>query len=232
MFSSKILKKLETARTLWAGGEYKQLVDRVTNQVMPTGNPVAYWDRFVIVELKDPRPLRRTPQKVPRLATPADIARLCQDWPEYAERFARRIEAGQRCFVIVEDDGRISGRLWMIGDQPFYDTNSGWRFVATSRPSLWCHDIFVDADFRMRGYFVALIQHARRVGTVDGQAPCMYAEIHHLNEQSIRAHRSFGYQIIRRGTVLSLLGLKLYLIDDEAGQRHVDRRYVWRVQHI
>jgi hypothetical protein len=223
--------RIEKARALLQRGRYAQLLDEVTSRVLPAGNPVLYWDRFVIVELADARPPRRRVEQATVLASPADLEALCLQRPDRAELYRRRVREGQRCQVIHDGQGRIAARGWVIGDQPSYFSNSGLAFVPAARPALWCHDIFVEPEARMRGHFVALILNALTLGP-DGQRPRLYGEIHFLNEPSIRAHLNLGYRLIRTVTVLSLLGLKVYRIEDGEGRASVEAHHAWRVRHI
>jgi hypothetical protein len=225
------IARIEKVRALLQRGRYAELLDQVTSRVIPSGNPVLYWDRFVIVELADARPPRRRVEQTPVLATPADVEALCRQRPDRAELYRRRLSEGQRCQVIHDADGNISARGWVIGDQPSYVSNSGFSFVTPARPALWCHDIFVAPEARMRGHFVALILNALTLGP-GGQRPRLYGEIHFLNEPSIRAHLNLGYRIIRTVTVLSLLGLKVYRIQDGDGRVTVDAHHAWRVRHV
>jgi GNAT superfamily N-acetyltransferase len=226
------LERLGKARTLLQRGHYAELLDQISSRFLPAGNPLLYWDRFVIVALADAdaRPPRRRPDRAPVLATPADVEILGRERPDRAALVRRRLREGQRCFVIHED-GKIVARQWVVGDQPAYDTNSGLRFVPPSRPSLWCHDIFVDPAYRMRGYFVALMLNGL-LRTPDQPAPHLYGEIHFLNHGSIRAHLSFGYRVIRTVTVVSVLGWKVYRIERADGPAALETRHAWRVRHI
>jgi GNAT superfamily N-acetyltransferase len=224
---AKVERKVERARTLIAQRQYAELLDVVSYRVMPAGNPVLYWDKFSIFELIEPRPIRRAPAQRPELATAADIDELCARFPDRAELFRRRVQDGQRCLV-VREDGRITGRIWMMVDRPSYPTNAGMIFMPPAQPSVWCHDIFVDPMYRMRGHFVSFMQEALRQTVV---RPRLYGEIHFLNRASIRAHESFGFRAIRDVTVVSALGLKVYHQKDPDGQRSWDYRYALRVPH-
>ena len=59
----------------------------------------------------------------------------------------------------------------MVGDRPVFDTNSGLRFAPPARPALWCHDILVAPAFRMRGYFLSLMQNALALRGAAAGAP-------------------------------------------------------------
>jgi GNAT superfamily N-acetyltransferase len=224
-----LVDRLGKARVLLQRKQYAQLVDQLSSRYLPAGNPVLYWDRCVIVGLAEPRPPgRRLETPVP--ASAADIDALCLQRPDRAALIRHRLREGQRCFVIRDGD-RVVARQWLIGDRERYDTNSGLRFVPPQRPSLWCHDIFVDPAYRMRGYFVALMNNALTLGPA-GERPHLYGEIHFLNEASIRAHLGLGYRIIRTVTIVSLLGWKVYRVEDGEGQVTHEARHAWRVPHI
>lgn len=226
-----IVDRFLKARDLLGRGQYAQLADQITSRYLPAGNPVLYWDRCVIVGLVEPprAPSRRS-ECQPVAATPEDIDQLCGLFPERAALFRRRVAEGQRCYVI-RDGERIVARQWIVDDRPAYDTNSGYCFVPPARPSLWCHDIFVDPACRMRGYFVALMRNALTLGP-QGQRPYLYGEIHFLNEASIRAHLGLGYRVIRTVTVVSVLGGKVYRLEDDEGNARYQARHAWRVRHI
>jgi hypothetical protein len=230
MFPSGTLDRLAKVRALLQRGQHVQLLDQVSSRFLPAGNPALYWDRFVIVELVEAHVPRRRIECTPVLATAEDIEALCRERPDRAFLVRRRVREGQRCFVI-HDGGKIVARQWLVGDRPLYDTNSGLRFVPPSRPGLWCHDIFVDPACRMRGYFVALMLNAAGLEE-GGRKPRLYGEIHFLNEASIRAHLSLGYRVIRTVTLVSVLGLKVYRIEDADGQVTIESRHAWRVRHI
>lgn len=223
----QVLRKVERAKALLASGSYAQLLERLSEQVIPVGNPVFYWDRFVIVELAEPRRIVGGADVFP--ATDQDVQRLCAQHPDEAARFTKRIADGQRCLVIRDGD-MIAARAWVIPQRPCYCSNSAYPFHPPHQPSIWCHDIHVERPYRRRGYFGALMEAARRLETRD-RPPRLYAEIHFLNEASIRAHESFGYEIIRDVVVLSWLGLKTYVVTDERGRRWLDYRYALKVQH-
>ncbi len=231
MMMSQVLHKVDRARTLFAAKEYAQLMDQVSCQLIPPGNPLLYWDRLVIVELVQQRQLQQTARQSVVLAMAEDIEHLCQTLPDRAERFRRRIAEGQRCYVIKDGD-RLVARQWVIDDPPFFTTNSGWIFTPPARPALWCHDIFVDAAYRMRGHFVALMQNAQRVGTRDGGVPSLFGEIHFLNQGSIRAHESLGFRIIRTVTLVSCLTMKTYVVDHPDGHREIEHRRLGRIPHL
>jgi GNAT superfamily N-acetyltransferase len=225
-----LVHQFTQARALLERGQYAQLVDQICSRYLPAGNPLLYWDRCVIVGLAEARPPGRRLPARPVAAADEDIEALCRQRPDRAALFRRRLAEGQRCFVIRDGD-RIVARQWLVGDRDRYDTNSGLRFVPPARPSLWCHDIFVDPAYRMRGYFVALMNNAATLGP-PGQPPRLYGEIHFLNEGSIRAHLGLGYRVIRTVTVVSVLGWKVYRVEDEDGRAGYETRHAWRVQHI
>jgi GNAT superfamily N-acetyltransferase len=227
---AQFVDRLTKARALWQRGQYAQLVDQICSRYLPAGNPLLYWDRCVIVGLAEARPPARRVTAQPVAATDEDIAALCRQHPDRAALFRRRRAEGQRCFVIRDGD-RIVARQWMVGDRDCYDTNSGFRFVPPARPSLWCHDILVDPAYRMRGHFVALMNNAVALGP-PGQRPRLYGEIHFLNEASIRAHLGLGYRVIRTVTVVSVLGYKVYRVEDGDGRASYEARHAWRVEHI
>jgi hypothetical protein len=224
------LQRIGKARALLQQGGYAELLDHVSSRVLPAGNPLLYWDRFVIVGLADAKPPRRRPEQTPVLATAEDLAALCRERPERSALIDRRVREGQRCFVIREE-GRIVARQWLVSDRPVFHTNAGLRFTPPQRPALWCHDIYVDPTHRMRGHFVALMLNALSL-TVDGRRPHLYGEIHFMNQTSIRAHLSFGYRVLRTVTVVSLLGFKVYRVEDDEGHATVETRHAWRVQHV
>jgi GNAT superfamily N-acetyltransferase len=222
--------RLGKARDLLRRRQYAQLADQITSRCLPAGNPVLYWDRCVIVGLAEPRAPSRRIDCQPVAAGPDDIEALCRQRPDRAALIRHRVAEGQRCYV-VHENGKIVARQWLVGDRPAYDTNSGLRFVPPARPALWCHDIFVDPACRMRGYFVALMRNALTLGS-DGRRPYLYGEIHFLNEASIRAHLGLGYRILRTVTVLSVLGAKVYRLEDDEGRISYEARHAWRVRHI
>jgi GNAT superfamily N-acetyltransferase len=224
------LKRVGRARALLQKGQLAERLDQVSSRFLPAGNPLLYWDRFLVVALApgQARPPARV-ERIPVLASIEDIEQLCRAHPDRAALFRRRLDEGQRCFVIHEE-GRIVARQWVVGDRPVHDTNSGLRFVTPARPALWCHDIFVEPAYRQRGLFAALMW-----GVLEREAerrPYLYGEIHFLNEASIRAHLTFGHRIIRSVTVVSVLGWKTYAIRDERGHTTVEGHHAWRVRHI
>jgi GNAT superfamily N-acetyltransferase len=224
------LERIGKARALLREGRAAELLDQVSSRLLPAGNPLLYWDRFLIVALA-PGQARPPPRvdRIPSVASVEDIEALCRARPERAELFRRRLSEGQRCQVIHED-GQIVARQWVVGDRPVHDTNSGLRFVPPARPALWCHDIFVEPAHRKRGLFAALMW-----GTLEREAgprPHLYGEIHFLNEASIRSHLTFGHRIIRTVTVLSVLGWKTYAIEDERGHTTIEGHHSWRVPHL
>jgi len=226
------LHQLDRARTLLQRGEYAELLDQISSRFLPAGNPFLYWDRFVIVGLAPGHvhPSARRLDRVPVPASAGDLEALRRARPDRAALIQRRLDQGQRCYVIREG-GEIAARQWVVGDQPVYDTNSGLRFAPPARPALWCHDILVAPAFRMRGFFLSLMQNAVKLGP-DGRASHLYGEIHFLNHASLRAHLRFGYRVIQTVTVLSVLGWKVYRIEDDRGHATLQAHHAWRVQHI
>lgn len=223
-------RKLAMAGALLRQGEYARFFDRVSDHVLPTGNPVFYWDRFLIVEL-DPHGASGLEGAGPPKAVFArqdDIDELCASTPERAAVFRRRVAAGQEC-VVIREGGRITARLWLMRDHAAFPSNSGMNFSPHGLPSLWCHDIFVDPAYRRRGHFAAMMREAAH--SARGRRPRLYAEIHHLNRASIEAHRRFGFRPVREVLVLSILGLKLYFIRDEEGRLSIEHRYALRLDH-
>jgi len=224
------LARIGKAGALLRQGQYAELLDQLSSRLLPAGNPFFYWDRFLIVALE---PAQARPpahiDHIPVAASAEEIEALGRARPERAELYRRRLDQGQRCFVIHED-GRVVARSWVVGDRPVHDTNSGLRFVAPVRPALWCHDIFVEPSHRGRGLFGALIW-----STLSREAhrrPRLYGEIHFLNQASIRAHLNLGYRVIRTVTVVSLLGWKAYGIEDEQGHTTVQGHHAWQVRHL
>jgi GNAT superfamily N-acetyltransferase len=224
------LARLDRARTLLRQGQYAELLDQVSSRLLPAGNPLLYWDRFLIVGLSPGQ--ARQPVRIEHLPVAAsvdDIETLGRARPDRAELFRRRLSEGQRCYVIHED-GRLVARAWVVGDRPVHDTNAGLRFVPPARPALWCHDIFVEPEQRGRGLFAGLMLHAASQHPLE--RPHLYAEIHFLNQASIRAHLGLGYRVIRTVTVVSVLGLKTYAIEDERGHATIESHHSWRVRHL
>jgi hypothetical protein len=226
------LRQLDRARALLQQGHYAELVDEVSSRLLPAGNPLLYWDRFVIVGLAPghAHPSAKRLERVPVPASAGDLEALRRARPEPAELIQRRLDQGQRCYVIREG-GEIAARQWVVGDQAVYDTNSGLRFVPPARPALWCHDIFVAPAFRMRGFFLSLTQNAVGLGP-GGRASHLYGEIHFLNHASVRAHLRFGYRVIHTVTVVSVLGWKVFRIEDDRGQATWQAHHAWRVSHL
>ena len=226
------MHQLGKARTLLQRGQYAELVDEVSSRFLPAGNPVLYWDRFVIVGLAPghAHPSAKRLERVPVPASAGDLEALRRARPERADLIQRRLDQGQRCYVIREG-GEIAARQWMVGDRAIYDTNSGLRFVPPARPALWCHDIFVAPAFRMRGFFLSLMQNALAMGP-DGKASHLYGEIHFLNHASVRAHLRFGYRVIQTVTVVSVLGWKVFRIEDDHGHARLHTQHAWRVPHL
>jgi GNAT superfamily N-acetyltransferase len=224
------LARIDKARALLRQGQYAELLDEVSSRLLPAGNPLLYWDRFVIVALA-PGQARRPARvdRTPVAATVEDIEAMSRARPERAALYRRRLDQGQRCFVIRED-GRIVARQWVVGDRPVHATNSGLRFVPPARPALWCHDIFVEPAHRKRGLFAALMWSTLERETE--RRPHLYGEIHFLNQASIRAHLGLGHRIIRTVTVVSLLGWKAYALEDERGRTSLQGHHAWRVRHI
>jgi GNAT superfamily N-acetyltransferase len=224
------LARMDKARALLRQGQYAELLDQVSSRLLPAGNPLLYWDRFVIVALA-PGQARRPARvdRTPVAATVEDIEAMSRARPERAALYRRRLDEGQRCFVIRED-GQIVARQWVVGDRPVHETNSGLRFVPPVRPALWCHDIFVEPAHRKRGLFAALMWST--LERESERRPHLYGEIHFLNQSSIRAHLGLGHRIIRTVTVVSVLGWKAYALEDECGRTSVQGHHAWRVRHI
>jgi hypothetical protein len=224
------LQQLGRARALLQRGEYAELVDQVSSRLMPAGNPVLYWDRFVIVGLAPGHAHPSATRRLPVPASAGDLELIRRSRPERAELIQRRLDEGQRCYVIREGN-ELAARQWVVGDRPVFATNSGLDFAPPARPALWCHDILVAPAFRMRGYFLSLMQNALGLGP-GGRASHLYGEIHFLNHASLRAHLRFGYRVIQTVTVVSVLGLKVYRIEDDRGRPGYRVQHAWRVRHI
>jgi hypothetical protein len=227
------MRQLDRLRALLEKGDYAELVDQVSSRLMPTGNPVLYWDRFVVVGLAPGHAhasVRRLERSAPVPASAADLEALRRERPERAALIQRRLDEGQRCYVIRER-GEIAARQWVVGDRPVYDSNSGLQFAPPARPALWCHDILVAPAYRMRGFFLAMMQNALGLGP-DGRPSHLYGEIHFLNHPSLRAHLRFGYRIVQTVTLVSVMGLKVYRIEDDHHQVTIKTRHAWRVRHI
>jgi GNAT superfamily N-acetyltransferase len=229
------LARIDKARALLQQGQYAELLDQVSSRVLPAGNPILYWDRFVIVGL-DPgqvHPPERRLDSLPVPASPEDLEAIRRARPERAALVQRRLEEGQRCFVI-HDEGKVVARQWVVGDQPAFPTNSDLRFVPPTRPALWCHDIFVEPAYRKRGFFASLMLNTLSVLTIGPgqQPPHLYGEIHFLNHASLRAHLRLGYRVIQTVTVISVLGWKVFRSEDDRGHATLHGHHAWRVRHI
>jgi len=224
------LERIGKARAMLHSAPLAEIADQVSSRLLPAGNPVLYWDRFLIVALAPGQARARARiDRIPAAASIEDIEALCRARPDRADLYRRRLRDGQRCLVIHED-GRIAARMWVVGDRPVHDSNSGLRFVAPARPALWCHDIFVEPAYRNRGLFAALMW-----GTLEREAERrlhLYGEVHFLNHASIQAHQAFGHRVIQRVTVVSVLGLKVFVIEDGRGHTTVQGHHSWRVRHI
>lgn len=224
-----LARGLDKARSLLASGDYRELLTRLTEHVLPAGNPVAYWDKFVIGALRRPPHRPYDMGAAPTLAKARDIDQLCEQVPDRAPLFRRRFDGGQHC-LIINDGSSIVARAWLIADRSCHISNSGFRFVPPLRPALWWHDVFVDPEHRRRGYFAALVASGWELaGTAT--SPHIYCEIHHQNERSIQAHRRCGFQLLQRITVASVFGLKVYSVATEDGTDSLSIRYALRVPH-
>jgi O-antigen/teichoic acid export membrane protein/pimeloyl-ACP methyl ester carboxylesterase len=199
-----------------------------SRRVFKRGNPLFFWNQFVIVELVSPRVPMRFSSRETQLADNDDIDQLCQQEPEKAEVFRRRIQRGEECLV-VKADSRIVARVWCQRDGAEYGTNAGFAFVPPRRPSVWCHDLKIDPAYRMRGDFVLLMERAAR--PIDQERATVYGEIHVSNYRSLQSHQRLGFEIVRRITMCSALGTRLYLIRDAARELSFEWNFGYRLPH-
>ncbi len=213
-------------------GEYLAVAEEISSRVLPTGNPVLYWDKFVLVELREARPVPLRESWIPAIATGADVDALCRHQPDRAALYRRRMDENQTCLV-MKDAGRIVASMWVIAQRTRYATNSGLHFAppAAVGPSAWCHDVYIDPAYRLRGLFVAFMRHVAAPGAGGGRPTTLYGEIHFLNHHSRRSHERLGFKVIRDVTFVSVLGLKAYVIKDDHGRITLAHRYALRVPH-
>lgn len=196
-----------------------------SRRLLKRGNPIFFWNQFVIVELVEPLLTHRRLGLEPVLAAPQDIEQLCAQEPGNAERFRRRVRNGEEC-VMTRKGPRIVARMWCERGGRMFETNGGVAFEPPRTPAVWGHDLYIDPNYRMRGDFVALMETAALPRNGADRA-AVYGEIHVLNERSLAAHRRLGFQIIRRITFVMVLGVRVYVV------RHAEGgvRITWRFGH-
>jgi hypothetical protein len=217
-----IARRLENLFQLALARKFDVLADEIFSRAVPARNPICYWDKFLILELSPDNARKTRAIDPPDLAGPAELEQLCAQVPDKADLFRRRVREGQECYVYREGN-RIVARQWVVRDRPVFETNAGWRFEVPLHPSVWVHDLFIDPEQRLRGYFVGFMQNALRPR--EAKAPHVYAEIHFRNQSSINSCLRFGFRVVRTVRLGTCLGLWMYAARDPQGQQQLSQRF-------
>lgn len=224
MKRGKIVQRLVRLGRLTAAGRVDVVADEIIGRLVPA-NPIFFWDKFLVIGTDGPRTRLGRAGPPPTLARPEEIERLCLQFPDKAARFRARVAEGQECWIFRSGD-RIVARQWLIRDREAFLTNAGLRFAPPERPAIWAHDLYIDPAYRLRGYFVSLMQNA--LAPVAGLQPRVYSEVHFRNRASLGSCVRFGFEVVQEVSFWTVLGLRLYVARPRSGGRRLSWQYAVR----
>jgi len=227
--------KYEKIKNRIQNGEFRYLIKRV----FPRGNFIFYWGSQLVFKLTD---VKKFDQLFSIIKKKCDhdiqivdhnlLEQLCNDFPQKAEKFKKRIDKGYRCYVSLSK-GKISAYLWVLEpSKNYFDTNSLWKFKPDQSNGIWCFDGFVKPEHRMIGLFPYLMGAIRDEYLNKGYVT-QYGETDNNNDMSLNTHLRVGYTIFWRVFLLSIFGLKIYFARNEStGQRKIDFRYAIKIDDL
>ena len=205
-------------------------------RLLPGGNPILYGGVQLIFRLDNLQKFEEINELIARRfghasrrADDADIERLCEEFPDDADVFRRRVDRGNYCYLSLKAD-EVTGFLWAReADGDSFDTNTLWVYRPERIDGLWGIYAYVKPRYRLQGLFPFLMGSARDDHLSKGYTR-MYGETNGGNQASIQTHLSAGYEVAWKIVYVSILGLKLYFAKSPAtGRRTISFRYALRV---
>jgi hypothetical protein len=141
------LERLGQVGVMLRNGQLAELVDQVSSRLMPAGNPVLYWDRFVVVAL-DPGQARAPTRidRIPVVASLEDIEALGRAGPTGPTSSAAGSARGSAASSSTRAGGSWRGCGWWgtgpctiptaaSGSSPRRDRRCGATTSSSSRPT-------------------------------------------------------------------------------------------------
>jgi GNAT superfamily N-acetyltransferase len=132
------------------------------------------------------------------------------------DKIRRRFERGLR-FWELRRGGKALASLWIASDGERFVDEIGQGFRVQER-ALWLRDVFVEARARGQGLFRVLLDAV--AASAPGPPRAFWSDVGAQNQVSMRAHTSYGFEVVSRYTCLHLVGRLLLRLEWPAVPPH------------
>lgn len=196
-----------------ANGNFKYLVDRISNILLPRPNPIFFWDRFILkggtIIKQDLTRLRLNTAYSVDYITEADLDEIDKLDPSLGTNH-RKYYYTENCVglkVVYKEE--IVAFTWVYFNNT-YETNCGLILTPPNKRA-WVYYVFVAPAHRLSGVFVVLTtylgQEIEKRG-YEGQI----AETNVGNTVAIKANNKIGIKVTHNVFLISVFGLKVYFL--------------------
>jgi GNAT superfamily N-acetyltransferase len=195
------LRKLKSLSKLPPFSIAKVLIDKIP------GRPVQL-ERFYILVLSCPKPLKLKYFGTIREGSPGDIPGMCLLENKNPELFSKRFDKLEFCAVAENNVNEIIGYGWFSDKAEHVEESLEYR-LAIPHDTLYLYDLFIKREYRGRGVFDAFQNHYFQKSK-QFERKHIICIISFGNDISLKAHFRLGYIITSDVICVRLLSKWIY----------------------
>lgn len=201
------------------------LIGYALKKIIPESNPYLSCDFRIIVRC-DELKTYRVPQFEVSSVDKYNKAEIIGATGQSAELVSKAFSRGESCFVI-KDDNKVVSYVWVGPLSNSLVSDTGFEIIVNKLPGSWCRAMFVEPDYRLRGYPYHLLKFWK--DSYKGKTvPSLYGEIHPSNSISRTAHQKLGFKEIGSLFCFSILGLRIYRY---VTQKKEHTHQLWKIKY-
>jgi hypothetical protein len=113
------------------------------------------------------------------------------------------------CIIEIQKNQKCIG-MAILKKTNILKSRSGYNYyLGRGRYGAWIINTYIAPEYRIKGYFLNLIEKAWEVSKRYGDGG-IYGEIHYRNKSSLMAHKRIGFNVIKNVTYLTVCGKSYY----------------------
>jgi GNAT superfamily N-acetyltransferase len=180
------LRKLKSLSKLPPFSIAKVLIDKIP------GRPVQL-ERFYILVLSCPKPLKLKYFGTIREGSPGDIPGMCLLENKNPELFSKRFDKLEFCVVAENNVNEIIGYGWFSDKAEHVEESLEYR-LAIPHDTFYAYDFFIKREYRIKGIWVVFQKYILDIASRLGRENII-ATINFGNDLSLKTHVRFGYVV-------------------------------------